>query len=145
VSHTAPGLLVVSHGRLAVELRRALLKIIDAGASVAAVSIGWDDDTEQAKEKIRQGVDSVDGGGGVVILTDMFGGTPANLAMTFCEPDRVEVVTGVNLPMLVKFTNLRSSMTPRQLAEELAECGRQAIQVASGLLEGRPPAVEDAS
>ena len=140
-----PGLLIVSHGGLAEEFRRALLRIIDAGATVAAVSIGWDDDTELAKGRIREGLDAVDGGGGVVVLTDMFGGTPANLAMTFCEPGRVEVVTGVNLPMLIKFTNLRSSMTPRQLAEELAERGRQAIQVASGLLEGRPAEVEETS
>jgi PTS system mannose-specific IIA component len=142
VNAAAPGLLVVSHGRLAAELRNALLRIIDAGASVAAVSIGWDDDTETARERIRQGIDSVNGGGGVVILTDMFGGTPANLALTFCESDRVEVVTGVNLPMLIKFTNLRASMTPRELAEELAERGRRAIQVASGLLERRPAASE---
>jgi len=139
----APGLLVVSHGQLAEELRQAVLKIIDADHAVAAVSIDWDDNPEQATARIRDAVKTVDIGGGVVILTDMFGGTPTNLALTFYEPDRVEIVTGVNLPMLVKFTNLRGVQSPRALAERLAERGREAIHVASGMLDRRPAAVKD--
>lgn len=122
-----------------------MLRIIDDEASVAAVSIDWDDDADQAQERIRQAVESVDSGAGVVILTDMFGGTPTNLALTLYEPDRIEVVTGVNLPMLVKFTNLRSAASPRALAEQLAERGREAIQVASGMLDGRAEPSGDAT
>ena len=140
----APGLLVVSHGQLAEELRRSVLKIIEAEHAVAAVSIDWDDDADQATERIRAGVESVDSGGGVVILTDMFGGTPTNLALQLYEADRVEIVTGVNLPMLVKFTNLRGdAQGPRALAERLADRGRQAIHVASGMLDKTPGSPQD--
>jgi PTS system mannose-specific IIA component len=135
-SAATPGLLVVTHGLLANELRAAVQRIVENEHRVAAVSIDWDDDVELATTKIRDAIDEVDRGMGAVILTDMFGGTPTNLALTFYEPGRIEVVTGVNLSMLVKFTNIAAPVGARELADRLATEGRKAIQVATGLLDG---------
>jgi mannose PTS system EIIA component len=91
---------------------------------------------EDAREEIRQAIARVQGEAGVLLLTDMFGGTPSNLGLTFLEPDKVEVVTGVNLPMLIKLTGLRESRDLIAVARELRDTGRQAIHVASDLLRG---------
>src|SRR5215218_6255607 len=100
------GVVVVTHGQLATELLNAAETIVGDLPRFAAVSIGWHDDTQDAREEIAQAIGRVrqghDDGQGVLILTDMFGGTPANLAMTFLAPNEVEVITGVNLPMLIK-------------------------------------------
>jgi PTS system mannose-specific IIA component len=129
------GVVVVTHGQLATELLNAAEAIVGDLPRFAAVSIGWHDDADDAREEIRQAIARVQGGSGVLLLTDMFGGTPTNMGLSFVEPDRVEVVTGVNLPMLIKLSNLQSS--GRELlgvARELRETGRNAIHVASDLL-----------
>ena len=130
----APGLLVVTHGRLAEELVNATRTIVENFDTLEAVSIGWDDDPVEARRRVEQAIRRVDHGNGVLVLTDMFGGTPTNLALSFLESGKVEVVTGVNLPMLIKFTNLREEAVLSETARRIAEQGRQAIQVASDLL-----------
>ena len=96
------GVVVVTHGQLATELVNAAEMIVGDLPQFTAVSIGWHDDVNDAREEIAQAIERVRGDAGVLILTDMFGGTPSNLGMTFLEKDRVEVITGVNLPMLIK-------------------------------------------
>lgn len=131
-----PGLLVVTHGGLAEELVTAIRKIVGNLDTLKAVSIDWDDDVNESRGRIEQALRAVDRGSGVLILTDMFGGTPTNLALSFLEPGRVEVITGVNLPMLIKYTNLRDDADFQETARRIAEQGRQAIQVASDVLQG---------
>src|SRR5213075_1778657 len=99
-------------------------------------SIGWHDDVNDAREDIAHAIDHVRGEEGVLLLTDMFGGTPSNLGMTFLEKDRLEVITGVNLPMLIKLADLRSSSDLTAVAHAMREHGRNAIWVASDLLRG---------
>ena len=130
------GVVVVTHGQLATELLNAAEAIVGDLPQFAAVSIGWHDDADDAREEIRQAITRVQGTSGVLILTDMFGGTPANLGMTFLEPNKVEVITGVNLPMLIKLTSLKSSQDLLGVAREMREHGRNAIWVASDLLHG---------
>jgi PTS system mannose-specific IIA component len=130
------GVMVVTHGQLARELLNAAEAIVGDLPQFLAVSIGWHDDVEDAREEIRQGIQKMREEGGVLILTDMFGGTPSNLGMTFLEPQCVEVVTGVNLPMLIKLSSLRESADLTAVARELRETGRKAIHVASDLMLG---------
>ncbi len=130
------GVVVVTHGQLARELVNAAEAIVGDLPQFSAVSIGWHDDVEDAREEIRQAIQRMQEGSGVLVLTDMFGGTPSNLGMTFLEPDRVEVVTGVNLPMLIKLAGLRGSGTLMAVARELRDTGRKAIHVASDLMLG---------
>src|SRR5437867_220669 len=99
-----------------------------------AVSIGWHEDVNDAREEIAQAIERVDGEGGVLVLTDMFGGTPSNLGMTFLVKNRVEVITGVNLPMLIKLASLRSPSNLLGVAREMRDHGRNAIRLASDLL-----------
>ncbi|HEV8345405.1 MAG TPA: PTS sugar transporter subunit IIA [Vicinamibacterales bacterium] len=128
------GVVVVTHGQLATELVNAAEMIVGDLPRFAAVSIGWHDDVNDAREDIAQAIERVGGGDGVLLLTDMFGGTPSNLGMTFLETDRVEVITGVNLPMLIKLAGLRESSNLLAVAQEMREHGRNAIWVASDLL-----------
>ena len=107
------GVVVVTHGQLATELVNAAEMIVGDLPQFTAVSIGWHDDVNDAREDIAQAIERVRGGAGVLLLTDMFGGTPSNLGMTFLETDRVEVITGVNLPMLIKLAGLRSATRAR--------------------------------
>lgn len=130
------GVVVVTHGQLARELLSAAEAIVGDLPRFAAVSIGWHDDVEDAREEIRLAVARCQQGSGVIMLTDMFGGTPSNLGMTFMEPGDVEIVTGVNLPMLIKLAGLRDSDDLLAVARELRETGRSAIHVASDLLRG---------
>jgi len=131
------GVVVVTHGQLATELVNAAETIVGDLPQFTAVSIGWHDDTLDAREEIAQAIARVNTDTqGVLILTDMFGGTPANLAMTFLATDQVEVITGVNLPMLIKIANTRESTGLLAMARELREHGRNAIWVASDLLRG---------
>ena len=102
----------------------------------AAVSIGWHDAVELAREEIAQAIARVDSGSGVIVLTDMFGGTPSNLAITFLAEGRVELITGVNLPMLLKLAGTREVADLRELARRIREDGRTGIWVASDLLRG---------
>ncbi len=130
------GVVVVTHGQLATELVNAAETIVGDLPRFAAVSIGWHEDTQDAREEIEQAVGRVRQGAGVLILTDMFGGTPSNLAMTFLTEGQVEVITGVNLPMLIKLANLSDRSDLLAVAREMREHGRHAIWVASDLLRG---------
>ena len=131
------GVVVVTHGQLATELVNAAETIVGDLPHFTAVSIGWHDDTQDAREEIAQAIARVSGEAqGVLILTDMFGGTPSNLGMTFLETNSIEVITGVNLPMLIKIANARESPELLVMARDLREHGRNAIWVASDLLRG---------
>ena len=133
------GVVVVTHGQLATELVNAAEMIVGDLPQFAAVSIGWHDDVEEAREEIAQAIARLDGGDGVIVLTDMFGGTPSNIAMSLLEDGRVEVVTGVNLPILIKLANQRETVPLREVARRIREDGRNAIWVASDLLQGQKP------
>jgi PTS system mannose-specific IIA component len=133
------GVVVVTHGQLAAELLNAAEAIVGDLPGFAAVSIGWHDDVEDAREEIRKAIDRVQGEDGVLLLTDMFGGTPANLAVTFLGRDRIEVITGVNLPMLIKLARPEKEGDLLAVAREMREHGRNAIWVASDLLRGDAP------
>jgi PTS system mannose-specific IIA component len=146
------GVVVVTHGQLATELVNAAEAIIGDLPRFAAVSIGWHDDVDDAREEIRLAIARVQGESGVLLLTDMFGGTPSNLAITFLESNRVEILTGVNLPILIKLAGLQASSDLLAVAREIREAGRNAIWVASDLLhaggqatgEGQKPPGEGA-
>ena len=133
------GVVVVTHGQLATELLNAAETIVGDLPGFAAISIGWHDDVEQAREEIGQAISRLETGDGVIVLTDMFGGTPSNLAMSLLEEGRVEVVTGVNLPMLIKLANLRETVPLQEVARRIREDGRNAIWVASDLLSAHKP------
>ena len=133
------GVVVVTHGQLAAELVNAAEAIVGDLSNITSVSIGWHDDVDVAREEIGAGREPVATTVGTLVLTDMFGGTPSNLAVTFLAPERVEVVTGVNLPMLLKIANLREASDLREIARTVREHGRGAVWVASDLLEGRQP------
>src|SRR5215475_9321503 len=128
------GVVVVTHGQLATELVNAAEMIVGDLPQFTAVSIGWHDDVNDAREEIAQAIERVRSEQGVLLLTDMFGGTPSNLGMTFLEKDRLEVITGVNLPMLIKLAGSRQTNDLLVLAKEMREHGRHAIWVASDLL-----------
>jgi len=131
------GVVVVTHGQLATELVNAAEAIVGDLPQFAAVSIGWHDDVDDAREEIKQAIGRVQGPEGVLILTDMFGGTPANLGLTFLEADRVEVITGVNLPMLIKLAGAQKSSDLLAVARDMREHGRNAIWIASDLLRSQ--------
>ena len=128
------GVVVVTHGQLATELVNSAEMIVGDLPHFTAVSIGWHDDVTDAREDIAQAIERVRGDGGVLLLTDMFGGTPSNLGMTFLEKDRLEVITGVNLPMLIKLASVRSTSKLPVAVMQAQEAGRKYINVASQLL-----------
>jgi PTS system mannose-specific IIA component len=130
------GVVVVTHGQLATELVNAAEMIVGDLPHFTAVSIGWHDDVNDAREDIAKAIERVRGEDGVLLLTDMFGGTPSNLGMTFLAKDRLEVITGVNLPMLIKLAGSRQSTDLTAVAKEMQEHGRNAIWVASDFLRG---------
>jgi PTS system mannose-specific IIA component len=134
------GVVVVTHGQLATELVNAAEMIVGDLPHFVAVSIGWHDDVETAKEAIGDAIVKVDRPTGVIVLTDMFGGTPANLGMTFMARHRVEVITGVNLPMLIKLAGLRHESNLVDVARQIGEAGRNAIWVPSDLMRTGTPA-----
>ena len=129
------GIVVVTHGALAGELVNATRTIVGDIPAIAAVSIGWTDDMGSAREAIERALAEV-GGSDVLILTDMFGGTPTNVSLPFLSP-KVEIVTGVNLPMLIKLTTLREGDLV-EVARVIREQGKNAIYVASEILEKKP-------
>ena len=128
------GLVLVTHGRLALELFAALEHVVGPQAQTASICIGPDDDMEQRRAEIVAAVEKVDTGSGVVVLTDMFGGTPSNLAISIMENANVEVIAGVNLPLLIKLASVRSSETMANAVLQAQEAGRKYINVASALL-----------
>jgi PTS system mannose-specific IIA component len=133
---TVIGVVVVTHGQLATELLNAAEAIVGDLPQFAAVSIGWHDNVDDARDEISRAIARFQSGGGVLVLTDMFGGTPSNLSLTFLEADKVEIVTGVNLPMLIKLAGLRQSKDLLAVARELRDTGRSAIHVPSDLMRG---------
>lgn len=128
------GMVLVTHGRLAAEFIDALEHILGPQERVAAICIGPDDDMEQRREDILRSVAEVDDGDGVVLLTDMFGGTPSNLAISIMKEAKVEVIAGVNLPMLIKLSDMRDGHSMAEAVEQAQESGRKYINVASSLL-----------
>jgi len=129
------GILLVTHGRLAAELRAAALTIQPGLERIVAVALEWSETGEDASEKIRRGLELADEGEGAVILTDMFGGTPTNLTLPFLRKDRIEIVTGVNLPMVLKCAALQRSGRPvTEIAHVAKDRGQRSIYVASDLL-----------
>jgi len=130
------GVVVVTHGHLATELLNAAETIVGDLPRFTALSIGWHEDVRDAREEIAQAIERVRGDSGVLLLTDMFGGTPTNLGLTFLEHGRVEVISGVNLPMLIKVASMTDRVDLLEVARELREHGRNAIWVASDLLRG---------
>jgi PTS system mannose-specific IIA component len=137
------GVVVVTHGQLAAELLNAAEMIVGDLPHFTAVSIGWHEDVDQAREDIGRAIERVrarvgapDGAAGVLVLTDMFGGTPANLGVTFVETDKVEVITGLNLAMLMKLARPLKDTDLLTLARDIREQGRNAIWVASDLIRG---------
>jgi PTS system mannose-specific IIA component len=138
------GVVVVTHGQLATELLNAAEMIVGDLPHFAAVSIGWHEDVDQARDAIGRAIERVrqtaggtpDAPAGVLVLADMFGGTPANLGVTFLESNHIEVITGVNLAMLIKLARPQKDTDLLTLAREMREHGRNAIWVASDLLRG---------
>ena len=128
------GLVLVTHGRLAEELRAAMEHVVGSQRNVCTVCIGPDDDMERRRTDIQHCIDEVDTGDGVVLLTDMFGGTPSNLAISQMDRRNVEVIAGVNLPMLVKLAKVRSSQPLADAVDCAQNAGRKYIAAASHVL-----------
>ncbi len=131
------GMVLVTHGDLAKEFRAALEHVVGPQKQIATVSVGPEDDMEQRRKEILAAVNQVDGGGGVVILTDMFGGTPSNLAISVMNGGHVEVVAGINLPMLIKLASIRDALNLEQAVLQAQDAGRKYIYVASRVLSGK--------
>ncbi len=135
------GAVIVTHGLLAREILDAAQRIVGRTDSIRAVSMDWDDEVSDARKQIEAAIKEVDGGRGVLIFTDMFGGTPTNVSLAFLEQDGVEIITGVNLPMIIKLTSVQNSDgTLLEIAQELRERGQNSIYVASEILSSREEA-----
>ena len=128
------GLVLVTHGRLAAEFAGALEHIVGAQSALEAICIGPDDDMEVRRADIAAAVKRVEAGNGVILLTDMFGGTPSNLAISLMGEGNIEVIAGINLPMLVRLASVRKTMTVAAAVEAAQEAGRKYISVASKIL-----------
>ena len=132
------GLVLVTHGRLAIEFRIAMEHVVGPQQAVEAICIGPDDDMEARRADIAAAVARVDDGTGVILLTDLFGGTPSNLAISLLQAGHVEVIAGVNLPMLIRLESARKAMTVKQAVAAAREAGTKYISVASELLGDNP-------
>ncbi|MEC8177164.1 MAG: PTS sugar transporter subunit IIA [Pseudomonadota bacterium] len=130
------GMVLVTHGALAKEFRAALEHVVGAQENLATICIGPDDDMEKRREDIVDAIVKVDTGDGVALLTDMFGGTPSNLAISLLEKDKVEVVAGINLPMLIKLASVRDNEPLNVAVLEARDAARKYISVASEVLAG---------
>jgi PTS system mannose-specific IIA component len=130
------GLVIVTHGRLAAEFVSAMEHVVGRQRAVEAICIGPEDDMEQRRHDILEAVDRVDSGEGVILLTDMFGGTPSNLAISVMEQTRAEVIAGLNLPMLIKLASIRGREDLQTCVAHAQDAGRKYISVASYVLAG---------
>lgn len=128
------GALVVSHGHLAQEFVASAEMIVGEISHIQAVSIGWHDDVNDARREIEKRLAEVDSGGGVLILTDMFGGTPSNIAYSFHDPGKVDIVTGVNLPMIIRIAGQKEGDTLETLAKAVRDQGKSSIAMGSEFL-----------
>jgi PTS system mannose-specific IIA component len=131
------GMVLVTHGHLATEFRAALEHVVGPQKQLQTVTIGPDDDMERRRKDIIDAVAEVDSGKGVVVLTDMFGGTPSNLAISVMDGGKVDVVAGINLPMLIKLASVREESTLEQAVVQAQDAGRKYISVASRILSGK--------
>ena len=131
------GIVLVTHGQLAHEFQLAVEHVVGPQERMQTIAIGPDDDVEKRRQDILDAIAEVNEGKGVIILTDMFGGTPSNLAISVMQPGVVEVIAGVNLPMLIKLASLRDGSSLQAAIEAAQESGRKYINVASALLDGR--------
>lgn len=129
------GGVVIAHENLAKELLSVASVIVGNPSNVTAVSIGWHDDVEESKQLIKNAIKKVDAGQGVLMMTDMFGGTPSNLCLSFLQEHTVEVVTGVNLPMLIKFLGIQQESSLAEVAQKVKEQGKRSISVAGEILK----------
>jgi PTS system mannose-specific IIA component len=130
------GIVIITHGNLAREFRAVLEHVVGPQDQIAAIAITPDDDMEERREAILRAMKSVDTGDGAVLLTDMFGGTPSNLAISAMNGANVEVIAGVNLPMLIKLARVREENRLREAADEAREAGQKYIRVVSDMLAG---------
>ena len=134
------GLILVTHGKLAEEFVHAMQHVVGRQEAVATVCIGPNDDMEARRREIADAVKAVDGGNGVIILTDLFGGTPSNLAISLMQAGKVEVIAGINLPMLIRLAKARSCMGLTEAVNAARDAGRNYITIASELLgQDSPP------
>lgn len=131
------GIVIVAHFNLAKEMAKAVELIVGKQERFSHVDIFPHEDMEAIKKKITDAIKSVDGGNGVIILTDMFGGTPSNISLSFLEEGKVEVVTGVNLPMLIKLATFRKDKPLEELARFITTYGQKNICLATDILKGR--------
>ena len=131
------GMVLVTHGHLATEFRAALEHVVGPQRGIETIPIGPEDDMEQRRQDIVSAVASVDTGHGVVLLTDMFGGTPSNLAISVMDRTKVEVVAGINLPMLIKLASVREVASLEVAVTQAQEAGRKYINIASRVLNGK--------
>ncbi|MCK0195896.1 PTS sugar transporter subunit IIA [Ancylobacter sp. 6x-1] len=131
------GLVLVTHGHLASEFRSALEHVMGPQSQIETITIGPDDDIEQRRRDIVASVEAVNTGAGVVILTDMFGGTPSNLAISVMNAPDIEVVAGINLPMLVKLATVRGEIPLDEAVAQAQDAGRKYINIASRVLAGK--------
>ncbi len=135
------GAVIVTHGLLARDLLDAAERIVGRTEGIRAVSMDWDDDVADARQEIDAAIKEVDSGAGVLIFTDMFGGTPTNVSLAFLEKDKVEIITGVNLPMIIKLTGVQNSEgSLLEIAHELRDRGQSSVYVASEILSSRQEA-----
>ncbi|WP_315763997.1 PTS sugar transporter subunit IIA [Sphingomonas sp. Y38-1Y] len=128
------GLVLVTHGRLAQEFVVAMEHVVGKQDAIATICIGPEDDMEERRADIARAIGEVDGGRGVIVLTDLFGGTPSNLAISLLETGRVEVIAGINLPMLIRLGGARKTMKVTEAVSAAREAGRKYISVASEVL-----------
>jgi len=128
------GLVLVTHGRLASEFIVAMEHVVGPQKQIEPICIGPDDDMEERRDQIASAIRTVDQGDGVIILTDLFGGTPSNLAISLMKSDKIEVIAGVNLPMLIRLDGARKTMDVRSAVTAAREAGRKYISVASEIL-----------
>ncbi|HEY7900580.1 MAG TPA: PTS sugar transporter subunit IIA [Caulobacteraceae bacterium] len=130
------GLVIVTHGRLAAEFVEAMEHVVGPQSAVAAICIGADDDMDRRRRDILKACEKVDTGDGVILLTDMFGGTPSNLAISVMDQTKAEVIAGLNLPMLIKLASVRAREPLSVCVAHAQDAGRKYISVASYLLAG---------
>jgi mannose PTS system EIIA component len=128
------GLVLVTHGRLATEFVTAMEHVVGPQRAIAPICIGPDDDMERRRSDIAAAIAEVDGGRGVIVLTDLFGGTPSNLAISLMQPGKIEVIAGINLPMLIRLEGARRTMNVIDAVAAAREAGRKYISVASEVL-----------
>jgi PTS system mannose-specific IIA component len=131
------GMVLVTHGHLASEFRAALEHVVGPQKQLIAISIGPEDDMERRRADIIEAIHEADSGEGVVVLTDMFGGTPSNLAISVMNGGKVEVLAGINLPMLIKLASVRDATTLEQAVQQAQEAGRKYVYIASKVLNAK--------